>query len=244
MDAGEIGDQLLALRDDLCLPPDAFTRARHLAAMDAASSTLAPVVGAERRRRPRAVLLVGAATLGVLALTSGLAAAGTLPAPVQRQAARVAHAVGWDIPGHVDPATDEPHGGSSTETRSGTTPQSGRASGSNRGADPSTPSAPAVGTVPVPGPSATAPGPPPSAPVPVPGVPEAPGRSGDAPRPTGSEADAPGSSGSAPGHTDSPAGAPGNSGNAPGHADPGSGAPGKSGSAPGHSGDAPGRPVG
>ncbi len=252
MDAGAIGDRLLAMRDELCVAPDLFTRARHLAAMEAAANDVADAVGAAGRQRPRALVLVGAATLGVLALTSGLAAAGTLPAPVQRQAARMAHAVGLEIPGRGDAVKEVPTGGSAP----GPDPTSRRSPRPNRGStDPSPPpatvgSGAATGRSSVPTPAAI-----PPIPAPAPDVPDVPGGSGDAPGRTGSGSDAPGNSGNAPGHADPVPSAPGNSGNAPGRT--GSDAPGKSGSAPGHapstdgpasapgnSGNAPGRAAG
>ena len=64
------------------------------------SSTMRPrsLPKPRRRRRLRALALPVAATVGVLGLTGGLAVAGELAGPAQRQASRLARAVGWEIP--------------------------------------------------------------------------------------------------------------------------------------------------
>ncbi len=118
--AGPLGDQLRVLRDELCVAPDPDVKAAHLAAMDLAMDLEWGPDQAERspvrelpvrRRRVRTLALPVAATLGVIGLTCGLAAAGGLPGPAQRQAARVAGAVGWQIPDHFGSSSPTRHPG-------------------------------------------------------------------------------------------------------------------------------------
>lgn len=207
----ELGLQLLAMRDELTVAPDAQTRWNHLAAMRRAVPTARP------RRATRTVAAVAAATVGVLTLTAGLAAANQLPKPAQDQAARFAEIVGVDLPGN-DHASDGARSTPSTTApgptgaNNGRTTSPGSSGGNASTVDPATP----TGTASV-----------------------APGQSGSAPGQTGST---PGQSGSAPGQTGTTPGqsgsTPGQSGSAP---DQTGTAPGKSGSAPGQSGTTPGK---
>jgi integrin beta 8 len=177
----------------------------------------------------------------VLGLTCGLAAAGGLPGPAQREAARVAGAVGWKIPdqfgssspsrsNHPDPG-GHPNDASTTSTptkpavdrQRGSVPPGSRGAGGSDSAPGSSGSTPPTTKRTGP-PAATAPGQ------------SSPGKSGAAPGPgsTGSTPADPGKSADAPGHSGS---TPGASSSAPGR----SGAsPGTSGEAPGTSGEAPG----
>ncbi len=234
-EAADISDQLVALRDELCLAPDPLVRERHLAAMEGAATSaqeshasIVPLAAGRRRRR--ALASIAAATVGVVALTGGLAAAGRLPATAQRHAAKIAGAVGWEIPGGTDRSTPAPRNGPTGDTP--TTAARGERSGVPRGDRRSEP-APAT-------PSATAPATPAAPPA---AGSDAPGASGDAPGHTGANAgaDDPGRSGTAPGHigTNSGSGSPGSSGSVPGRADaPAAGdeTPGKAGSSPGQTG--------
>jgi hypothetical protein len=238
LDSGELGAALRALRDDLCIDPAPDVKSAHLAAMDLAGSApgecdaTALHPKAPRRRRLRALALPIAATVGVLGLTCGLAVAGELPGPAQRQASRLARAVGWEVPENSGPSNDRP------DTRPGGTPgppastsTSPAAPGESRpgasdgtGLESRTPDA-------VPGPAG------PTGPAaPSPGNSDAaPGQGGN-----GSTTVAPGKSGAAPGHAGSGSTtvAPGKSGAAPGQS---GSAPGRSGATPGNSGNAPGR---
>ena len=90
------------LRAALLAPPDEVTAARHLRAMGDAAPAAA-VVGRPRRRV--VAVAAGAAAAGIF-LTGGLAAANTLPAPVQDAVASAAEVVGLDLPRSED--RDEP----------------------------------------------------------------------------------------------------------------------------------------
>ncbi len=232
---------LHALRDELRVPAPAQARWNHLAAMRRAAadptveSPIDPTAElptavapeAARRRNHRALVLVAAATVGVVGLTGGLAAAGRLPRPAQDRVSDFAEIVGVDLPRHEDSTDiDRPSTPSTAPGRTGVAPAAG-----TRGPG-------ATGTPP--GASGSAPG----------HSPTGPGRSGSAPGHTkdttgDTPTTAPGSSGSAPGRT---GGSPGNPGNAPGHTEgtTDTTAPGNSGNAPGHnktterSGAAPG----
>jgi hypothetical protein len=196
--------------------------------VDQAVATSAP-----HRRRHRAAVLVAAATVGVLGLTGGLAAAGRLPHAAQDRVADVAQVVGIDLPNHDDARDVGP--GNGRENLRLPTPNPG----ANDISPPVGPQGPgATGTLP--GSSGSAPG----------HSPIGPGSSEDAPGHTqGTTGDtattSPGSSANPPGRSGEE---PGGSGNAPGHqtddGDPGS-TPGSSGSAPGQnktsSGDVPGK---
>ena len=206
----ELGLQLLAMRDEICEAPDPQTRWNHLAAMRRAVPTARP------RRTARGVAVVAAATISVMMLTAGLAAANRLPKVAQDQAARWAEIVGVNLPGndhqsdgaHSTPSTTAP--GPTSAKNNGTT-SPGSSSGDANPVDPANPGT-STGT---------------------------PGQSGSAPGQTGStpgqSGTTPGSSGAAPGQTGS---TPGKSGTAPGHSDPAPATPeampGKSGVAPGH----------
>ena len=214
--------QLRAVRDELCRPPAATARWNHLAAMRRAVPSA--------RRGPRNALAIAVATVGIVGVSTGLAAAGRLPAPAQAQAARLAEIVGVDLPDHdQSPAATngEPMRVRVTANVPLGTP--GRAYGASAAATKH----PGVGRTP-PGRSAPAPGAvaaPDDGPGRGEGTEHAPGQTGTAPGLSGS---APGQSGSAPGHTGT---APGQSGSAPGQS---GSAPGQSGTAPGQSGSAPG----
>jgi hypothetical protein len=224
----ELATQLHVLRNDLTAPASPQARWNHLAAMRRAASdptvelpvdaTDALPVATEvpRRRSHRAVVLVAAATVGVLGLTGGLAAAGRLPRPAQDRVADFAKVVGVDLPKHDDSSSDI-QGPAKARTTPGST-------GSAPAVGPRGPGA--TGTLP--GSSGSAPGHSPT------GRENAPGRTKDRTGDTGTTVP-PGSSGSAPGQTD---GTPDDSGNAPGHTkgttgDTGTTSPGNSGSAPG-----------
>jgi hypothetical protein len=239
----ELAAPLHALREELLVPAPAQARWNHLAAMRRAASdptaeqTVEPAVdvaaGAEapRRRSPRAVVLVAAATVGVVGLTGGLAAAGRLPRVAQDRVADVAEIVGVELPRHDDSSTDvdRPTPPTTTPGVSGTAPAAGA-----RGPG-------ATGTLP--GSSGSAPGHSPTGP----GSSErAPGHTKDTSgnagtTPPGSSGSAPGQSGGAPGHGGSPPNPP-NPPSVPTTAPGSSGtAPGRSGGEPGNSGAAPGQ---
>jgi hypothetical protein len=223
-DFGDLSDDLRALRDELCVAPNETVRAAHLAAMDRAVTELVPEPLRLPRRRVPALALAAAATVGVLGLTGGLAAAGGLPAPVQHQAARVAGAIGWDIPDHSRPTTP------TTPSSTPTAPTTAR---------PSTTSLPSSAQPIVPAPQHAPASEPGAASTPALPTPSAEPPAAHAP-PTATNATAPGSSGVAPGHQDPTTvpGAPGHSGAAPGQTKrttaTTAAAPGKSGAAPGH----------
>ncbi|MGZ4735257.1 MAG: hypothetical protein ACXVJW_18825 [Acidimicrobiia bacterium] len=241
LEPGDLGDQLRELRDELCVAPDEHVRAAHLAAIDAAVMDAA----AHRMPRPeypsrrtRVFALTAAATIGVLGITGGMAAAGTLPGPAQREVARVADAVGWEIPGHPGasvhvPASDAKPGRKSPSASTTTSVHGEGRSGkqtpaaTNGASDTTAPTGPVTS----PGNSGTAPG----------QTGTTPGQTGTTPGQSGSGSGAPGNSGNAPGQTNS---SPGKSGAAPGLTGMAHGnaanAPGNSGIAPGSSGSAPG----
>jgi hypothetical protein len=235
----ELGLQLLGMRDELCEAPDAQTRWNHLAAMRRAVPTARP------RRTARGVAAVAAATVSVLALTAGLAAANQLPKSAQDRAARLAEIVGVDLPGN-DHQSDPSHSTPSTTAPGSTTANDGRTpSTGSSGGDGSTvaPANQGTATSPAPGQSGSAPGQSGTAPGHSGSAPgqsgSTPGQSGSTPGQSGTGPDqtgtSPGKSGSAPGQSGT---APGKSGTAPGHAetaptDPDT-SPGKSGDAPGH----------
>lgn len=241
LEADDVGPQLRALRDELCQAPPLGVAEAHLAAIgdllaEGSGATVVALGATSRRRRLRAVALPVAATVGALALTCGLAAAGGLPGPAQRQVSRVAGAVGWEIPGratsHDRPTHPVPaRPGAGSGKRDATVPStsvSGARNGGSSGSSGSPDPAPVVTSIPGSGatrPSGTSPGSSGSAPGHSTGgsTPAAPGASGDAPGHTGAT---PGRSGSAPGLTDT---TPGKSGSAPGHsgATPSATAPGK-----------------
>jgi hypothetical protein len=102
----------------------------HLAAMElafhspSAGRAAIPSSDSSRQRRLRRFAVPVAATVGVLGLTCGLAAAGALPARAQREASRVAATVGWNIPGSNDSPREAPSGNPGTGT-SRTSPSPG-----------------------------------------------------------------------------------------------------------------------
>jgi hypothetical protein len=234
--------RLAALRDELVRPPSASARWNHLAAMRRARAQ-APAETTRQTRRPvRALLVAAAAGVVVLGTTGGLAAAGSLPGPIQDTAATIAGAVGWDLPRADDPA---PAG---REQSPGSTPAATTKDDAPGPARPGEPGAPTEapgrsgeapgqtgetpgqsGTTPgqsgtTPGRSGTAPGKNGTPPSTVPATPAAPGGGGPA---SGRSGEAPGTTGSTPGQSgETPAGG----------AEP----PGQSGSAPGRSGAVPG----
>lgn len=250
-DDDRLEPHLAVLRAELRRPPSASARWNHLAAMRRARDE---GVGAQRsatRRPVRAVLVAAAAGVAVLGTTGGLAAAGSLPGPIQDTAATVAGAVGLDLPRaterdpapppstvgarNADPGDDAPGSldpsrpaapGAPVEApgRSGEAPgQTGETPGQSGTAPGRSGTAPGQsGTAP--GQSGTAPGRNGTPPSTVPATPTAPGGGGPAP---GRSAEAPGQTGSTPGQSGAtPAGG----------AEP----PGRSGAAPGRSGAAPG----
>ncbi|QGG96198.1 hypothetical protein [Actinomarinicola tropica] len=243
-DAGAAEEVLAGLREAAVEPVAEDVAARHLAAMFAAAGpgdvdlTGGPdaagddpdggaVIDLTARRSKRAAV-GGVIAIAALSLTGGLAAAGTLPAPLQNTVARVADAFSIPVPtaderDHVDvddaPPTSTSADDTSTTTRPG---QSG-----------DTPGATAPGrTGETPGQSGDTPGA------------TAPGRTGDTP---GQSGETPGQSGDTPGQSGNPPGqsgdAPGQSGEAPGQSGstPGATAPGQTGGPPpGQSGSTPG----
>src|SRR6476646_8214858 len=100
--------QLQSLRVDLCRAPSAQARWNHLAAMRRARQP------APARRGVRGVAAIAAATVGLVAVTTGLAAADRLPGPAQDQVAKLAEIVGLDLPGNNRPA-DPPRAPTDTD---------------------------------------------------------------------------------------------------------------------------------
>jgi hypothetical protein len=233
LEAGELRQQLGALRDELCVAPEPTVRLEHLAAMDSAMVALGCPVAATpsdrvRSRRLHRLALPVAATVSVLGLTCGLAAAGALPGPAQRQISRVADAIGWNIPSSGGASNEGQSGGSGIRNigtiapAATTAPAAAQPAGSgSRG--PSTTTLPA------------------SAIPPAPAVPhgqvhpkaEVPGSGSGNNTETDRDSLAPGKSGDAPGRTQSTAD------------DSASGTPpGRSGGNNGRSGEAPGQNIG
>lgn len=223
----ELSLHLQALRDELTGPPDPQTRWNHVAAMRRAAPVATPT---RVRRSTRSVVAVAAATVGVVVLTTGLAAAGRLPGGAQDRFARLAEVVGVDLPGNDQGTDSRPSDGVGGNARTTRTDRSEQ----RTGAEPDV-----VATIP------GAAGTPPGSSGTAPGLSSAPGQSGSAPGRSGS---APGQTGTTPGQPGSTPGtsggspgqsgaSPGKSGDAPGQTDD---APGKSGSAPGRAGDGPG----
>jgi hypothetical protein len=251
----ELAARLQELRDELTVPASAQTRWNHLAAMRRAAADptvelpldatqelpvdAKVVTGTRCGRRNRAAVALVAATVGVLGLTGGLAAAGRLPRAAQDRVADVANVVGIDLPKHDDARDVGP--GNGREILRPSAPERGASST----APPVGPRGPgATGTLP--GSSGSAPGHSPAGP----GSSElAPGHTKDttgSPGATtpGATGEPPGNSGSAPGHDRGGRGSgssPGRSGDAPGHNKGDGSTPGSSGSAPGKSGSAPGQ---
>jgi hypothetical protein len=256
----ELAAQLHELRRDLTAPASSQTRWNHLAAMRRAAADptvevpvdptaelpLEETVAARTRTwgpgRRRAAVLVAAATVGVVGLTGGLAAAGRLPPPAQDRVADLAKVVGIHLPDHDDARDVGP--GNGREIIRPTTTRAG-ASGTAPPVGPRGPGA--TGTLP--GSSGSAPGHAPTGPgsselapghtkdpgTPADGGSGTPpgqsggdhGSSGTPPGTTGSHGN--GNPGSPPGHT-GPTGPTGNNGKAPGR----DGSNGKSEIAPGH----------
>lgn len=221
-DTDPLATHLRAMRDELCEAPSSEVQWNHVAAMRRAAREN------RKRRRARSFTIIAAATVGVLGVTTGLAAADRLPAAVQDPVARVAGIVGIDLPRADDKPDVRPADHHEPAHVTGTTTGAGR-----------------VDRDPPPGNSANTPG---HAGDTTPGIGTAPGNSGATP---GHDDTTPGNSGNAPGQTGGtpPAGASGNSGSAPGHnkggnsagTPPTTTAPGNSGVAPGHNkaGDLP-----
>jgi hypothetical protein len=205
--------QLQSLRMDLCRAPSAQARWNHLAAMRRARQPVAA------RRGVRGVAAIAAATVGLVAVTTGLAAADRLPGPAQDQVAKLAEIVGLDLPGNNRPA-DPPRAPTDTDR-----PTEGLGSLARN---------PAVleQAAAIPGAGVTAPA----------SSEAAPSRSDStSDTPPDSSATAPGRTGTTPGQTGTTPGqtgtTPGSSGTAPGHTGTG---PGGSATAPGTTGAAPG----
>jgi hypothetical protein len=226
------------LERELVHPPDERTRWIHLSAMASSAGVRPPSSRPRRRRAPKIAATMGACAL-VVGLTGGLAAAGSLPQPLQRVGAGIARTIGIhvDDPGPVGGRTKP-----ETPAPRGKTSNPGTGNPDTRNPSDTMPPSPDAAPPSVPGPVANG---------------GAAGHSGEAPGHT--DAPPPGSSDAAPGNTasDPPETAPGNSGNPPSHlgtppGQPGTppGAPtppqsatppGKSADAPGHTGTAPGR---
>ena len=229
LDVGDLGAELQAWREALCVAPTSEARELHLLAMDLAAkipepmaSSTSPSFATSRRRRVRSLMVPIAASFCAVVLSGGLASAGALPGPAQTQAARLAGTIGLHIPD-----------GSGALERS--------PSGTPRGRISTTPAPGATATT-VPRPGETAPGaaptpPSPGGPAPTSatpaggagagrdspvddGGPAQPGRSSGTPDPTtpapGRGGSSPGKSGDTPGRTDGPS-SPRGSGDAPGH---------------------------
>ena len=124
LDAGLLG---VMLREAYLEPPAEDVAERHLAAMMAASE-LGSLRAARRRRKWMIGMGLGA---GVLAGTTGLAAAGMLPAPLQGAVADLVSPLGWHIPGGDDAPADAPS--LPTEAPSG---ESGRVPSGSGATDP------------------------------------------------------------------------------------------------------------
>lgn len=219
----DLGTYLQSIRSELCAPPDAQTRWNHLAAMRRTN----PVHQQHRARR--GIVAIAAATVGLLTVTTGLAAADRLPRSAQDQVARFAEIVGVDLPGNDRaPAASPSQPGPGSDHL---TPPRG-SNASLPGAQPTTATSGPTGNTVHRGDSAGSDVAPPKTDPPVgPGSPAAtPAGPGPVITPPGQSGSTPGQSGSTPGHDGS---APGNSENAPGHSDAN---PGKSGLAPGHAG--------
>ncbi|HEY3724472.1 MAG TPA: hypothetical protein VGN59_14060 [Acidimicrobiia bacterium] len=244
LDVGELGPELQAWREELCVEPSSELRRLHLLAMDRAATTpepeaqpTVPNIGISRRRRVRSLVVPIAASFGVVVLSCGLASAGVLPGPAQTQAARLAGSVGWSIPdgsGALERSPSEsPHLRISTRLPGATattvprptgrssataTTRAGTGGPAPATAAPSGGSSAGSGTAVDDGgsgPPGTSSGTPGTT---TPGPDDggsSPGSSGDAP---GRSTDtSPGKSGDAPGHNKAPS-SPGSSGKAPGHA--------------------------
>jgi hypothetical protein len=216
----DLAPHLDRLREQLLRPPGAQARWDHLAAMRRARAETARPV----RRPARALVIAAAAGVAVLGATGGLAAAGSLPGPIQDTAARVAGAVGVSLPRASD------HGDSPGDH--GPPASTPPASATEGPADP-----PGLGR-PTDPPGLTGEGPGRSS--------EAPGRTGETPgpghgTPTPTTPAAPGGGGEAPGRSSE---APGQTGTTPGQSGgtPSEGAepPGRAGTAPGLAGTVPG----
>jgi hypothetical protein len=254
----ELAAQLHALRDELTAPASPRSRLEHLAAMRRATADPTVELAADEtaeipveetvatatplRHRHRAVVLVAAATVGVLGLTGGLAAAGRLPASAQDRVADIVKVVGIDLPNHDNARDVGP--GNGRENLRPTTPTAG-ASGTAPPVGPQGPGA--TGTLP--GSSGSAPGHSPTGPGNSENAPghtsSDPGSSGNGPGQTGTNGNGndgnrnDGNNGQSPGQTGSngssdnaPGQSRGNAENAPGR-NKDTIAPGKSGSAPG-----------
>ena len=228
LDVGDLGAELQAWREELCVAPTPEVRELHLLAMDLAAKTPEPVapptspnIATSRRRRVRSMMVPIAASFCVVVLSCGLASAGALPGPAQTQAARLAGTVGWNIPdgsGALERSPSE-----SPHVRISTTPAPGatattvpRPGGTAPGSAPTPPGS--GGPVPTSATPAGGAGAGPDSPVDDGGSAQ-PGSSGT-PGPTtpapGRLGASPGKSGDAPGRTDGPS-SPGGSGDAPSH---------------------------
>jgi hypothetical protein len=268
----ELAAPLHEMRGELIAPASPQSRWNHLAAMRRAAAEQAgelpgaaaadvPVeatVATEvpRRRSHRAVALVAAATVGVLGVTGGLAAAGRLPRPAQDRVADLAEVVGIDLPDHDNAREIGP--GNGREILRPTSPTNG-ASGVAPAVGPRGPGA--TGTQPgssgsAPGHSSTDRGRSEEAPGHSKGTPgdtgtTPPGQSGEQPgsgNPPGQDGDGNGNAGTGNGNAGNPPGQTGSNGNGNSGSPPGqtgSNGKGSSGTPPGQSrgksGDAPGQ---
>ena len=224
----ELGGVVADLKDAFLVPPDELTTRRHLAALAEARDDIEAASSRSRRARRRRRILVPIGVSGGLILaTSGLAAAGELPAPIQHAVAAVAAPFGIDLPETDAPSAPQGTPGTEDDPSTAVTSTPAAPSG-GPDADTSSPSPGADTARSAPGQVGTDPPPSDRAPEQSTG----PGKSDQVPGHGGTN---PGKSGQAPGHggTD-----PGKSGQAPGH---GGTNPGKSGQAPGHGGTNPGK---
>jgi hypothetical protein len=190
--AGVVAD----LRAAYLVDPDELLARRHLSAMAIAAAEVAAAEPAPRRRRRRRVLVPVGVAGGLILATSGLAAAGVLPGPVQRAVAAAARPFGVELQTDSSPIRSDTPGAGGRTADAGS-PDTG----------PPTSTPPVDPSQDAPGHGGTNPGQSEQAP----GQQDAPGASGDAP---GHGGENPGQSDQAPGQGGAN---PGQSDQAPGH---------------------------
>ncbi len=117
--ADALADDLASFRDALRTAPSGRAQWVHLAAMRQAANEEA-ILGRRRTRRCATVLAAVLGTFGFLGVTGGLAAADSLPGPVQRGVEAVARSVGLEV-GGADPSSPVPRDHPAT-TRDGDAP--------------------------------------------------------------------------------------------------------------------------
>ncbi|MBI2705976.1 MAG: hypothetical protein HYX32_11910 [Actinobacteria bacterium] len=86
------------LRRAFIVPVEPSVAQQHLDAMFATAGDRSDTVAAQRSRRKRKLLAAAGVSAGLVFATSGLAAAGVLPEPVQRAIARAASPLGIRLP--------------------------------------------------------------------------------------------------------------------------------------------------